>query len=234
MKRGLYYSSIICLAIASWLVLSGILALLFNGTNSFSYHFGSWCGTPYTLLLAIGLALLFRNVIYRTIFQRAKKHKPIITTIVIILAVIWGSVSIGAKSVSNKTTDTEFNKQRIQEEYIRMCSEVNKQVPLRVDRITSIKSIVFFDWTLTTYYSIDLNKDDFTEQELKELLALIKENIKKQIPSMIANGDYPFSQSQVYRYLKGTGLMLRYVYHDINDKQMGAFQFDYTDFIPTE
>ena len=71
---------------------------------------------------------------------------------------------------------------------------------------------------------------DFQDIELKEFMKGIRDKQKKQIPTMISNGSYQFTQSELYEYLKGTGLKFRFIYHDLNNRQIGVNQFDYKDF----
>lgn len=130
---------------------------------------------------------------------------------------------------NNKSIDDIKNS--IESQYIEFCSQLNKQLPMIVDEVTTLKSVAFIDWTMSCYYQLEIiDAADYDETTLKSVLAEIRERQKKQIPSMVANGNYKFNQSELYEYLKGTGLKFRFVYHDINNKQIGVNEFDYNDF----
>lgn len=101
MKKLLFYGAIICLVIVTWLVLGCLFALVFNGVNNFSYAIGAWCGQPYVLLLAIGVALLFRNQVHGFIFKEAKRYKSKVALYIICAAILWGVWMIGVRSFYN-------------------------------------------------------------------------------------------------------------------------------------
>lgn len=101
---------------------------------------------------------------------------------------------------------------------------------MMVDEVTTLKSVAFIDWTMTCYYQLEIDSSDYDEDTLKSILVEIRKEQKKQIPSMVANGNYKFNQNELYQYLAGTGLKFRFVYHDINNKQIGVNEFDCNDF----
>lgn len=142
----------------------------------------------------------------------------------------FATISIEVFAQSNN--DIATIKRNIQSQYVEMCVQLNKQTPIRVDEITSIKNVLFSNWTMTTYYSVAIDAKDYKDTELKDFMSTIKANKKRQIPSMISNGDYKFTQDELYEYLKGTGLRFRFIYHDTNNVQIGAISFDYNDFKP--
>lgn len=142
----------------------------------------------------------------------------------------FATISIEVFAQSNN--DIATIKRNIQSQYVEMCVQLNKQTPIRVDEITSIKNVLFANWTMTTYYSVAIDAKDYKDTELKDFMSTIKANQKRQIPSMISNGDYKFTQDELYEYLKETGLRFRFIYQDINNVQIGAISFDYNDFKP--
>lgn len=148
----------------------------------------------------------------------------------IFFLVFFATISIEVFAQSNN--DIATIKRNIQSQYVEMCVQLNKQTPIKVDEITSIKNVLFANWTMTTYYSVAINAADYEDTELKDFISTIKAKQKRQIPTMISNGDYKFTQDELYEYLKGTGLRFRFIYHDINNVQIGAISFDYNDFKP--
>lgn len=145
--------------------------------------------------------------------------------LVLIALFIFYAVSY---SQNNKSIDDI--KSSIENQYIEFCSQLNKLLPMIVDKVTTLKSVAFVDWTMSYYYQLEIDVSDYEEAMLKSILVDIRKGQKKQIPSMVANGNYKFNQSELYEYLKGTGLKFRFVYHDINNKQIGTNEFDYKDF----
>lgn len=131
-------------------------------------------------------------------------------------------------SQNNKSIDDI--KRSIENQYIEFCSQLNKQLPMVVDKVTTLKSVAFIDWTISYYYQLEINASDYDVTMLKSILVEIKKGQKEQIPSMVANGKYKFNQRGLYEYLKESGLRFRFVYHDINNKQIGVNEFDYSDF----
>ncbi|CDE58217.1 unknown [Prevotella sp. CAG:873] len=98
MKKTLFYAAIIGLVVIVWLVLGCLLTLIFEGVSNFSYALGTWCGQPFMLLLAIGIALLFRTPIHGIIFKEAKQYKSKVALYIIGAAILWGVWMIGVKS----------------------------------------------------------------------------------------------------------------------------------------
>lgn len=98
MKKTLFYIAIIGLVIILWLALGCLLTLIFEDVNNFSYALGSWCGQPFVLLLAIGVALLFRKPLHSIIFKEAKPYKSKVALYIIGAAILWGVWMIGVKS----------------------------------------------------------------------------------------------------------------------------------------
>lgn len=146
-----------------------------------------------------------------------------------VLILIALSIScVVSYSQNNKSIDAIKN--GIKSQYIEFCSQLNKQLPMMVDEVTALKSVAFIDWTMSCYYQLEIDAADYDEATLKSLLTEIRRSQKKQIPSMVANGNYKFNQNELYEYLKETGLRFRFVYHDVYNRQIGANEFDYKDF----
>lgn len=132
--------------------------------------------------------------------------------------------------MGQNTKSIEETKKKIENQYFSFCSQLNKQLPMRVDEITLLKSVAFVNWTMTCYYSVEIDAVDYKDTELQDFMNSIRSSQKQQIPKMISNGNYQFTQSELYEYLKGTGLIFRFVYHDSKNRQIGVNQFDYKDF----
>lgn len=247
MKKFLYYLTLVLISVGFLFLIASILSFISWSSGPFSYRLGRWCGTPYLILLAIGISLLFRGIVHSIIFKTNKKFKSKISYWIIAIAIAWGvwmhgveSLHIYAQNNLNDSHNTsipvssspncEKIKSDAETQYIEMCAQLNKQMPMIVDEITSIKCVNFYNWTFATYYAVDIDQDDWDSEDLKFFIDELQSKKREQIPSMIATGEYGFSQEDISQYLKGTGLKFRFVYHDKFDRQIGAIQFDYSDF----
>ena len=57
----------------------------------------------------------------------------------------------------------------IKQNYMNFCKDLNQQLPIQVDDYTRFYAVSFVNWTLTAYYKLDVDADDFSENELIEL-----------------------------------------------------------------
>lgn len=146
----------------------------------------------------------------------------------LIILFVFYSICVACRGQNQQSV--EAIKNNIESQYIAFCTQLNKQLPIRVDDVTLLKAVAFINWTMTCHYSIEIDADNYEASELKDFLNTIRIGQKEQIPRMIANGNYQFTQPELYEYLKLTGLKFRFVYRDINNKQIGAYNFNYNDF----
>lgn len=98
--------------------------------------------------------------------------------IVVILAFL--SLSVCAQKSS-----TELTKEKYYKYYTHMCQELNKQLPVQVDEMTTLYFATFLDGTLFTKYRVDLNLDELTDDEILELKTVNRfefiESVKKNV-----------------------------------------------------
>lgn len=238
---------VVLLILAFGLVACGLVSLRFGWGTAL----GTSCGHPQLWLIAIGVVMLLRSTIHKMIFQEKKEFKKLVAIVVIVLGCFWLIMNLGArmlfKATESRTLENENvsvylqdkNKnlliskeelKNIEDKYIDFCVQFNKQLPLKIDDVTTLKIVTFTNMTMSVYYSVETNAENFTETELKELMDSLREHQKKQIPIMLSNGDYDISQSEIYELFKKTGMKFRFVYHDLNNHQIGANQFDFLDF----
>ena len=126
-------------------------------------------------------------------------------------------------------TEEELKKD-MENTYIEFCSQLNKQTPIEISELITLKSVFFVNWFMIFNYSLNISIADFTEAELMEALDEFKDAQKKSIPIILSNGGYPFTGSELYEYLKWTELKFRSVYYDAFGKYIGGYQLDYRDF----
>lgn len=99
MKKALYYILLfiawitIIIALASTLVISGLIPT----SLGWGYAIGSACGYPQLWLIAAGITLLIRPILYKTIFKNCKTYKKTVAIILIAVGIIWITMNIGAK-----------------------------------------------------------------------------------------------------------------------------------------
>ena len=101
MKKVLFYSAIVVVTIIFWIILGCVFALIFGASN-FSYAIGNWCGQPFVILLAIGLALLSRKFLYKFIFKTDATIKQGVAWYFIGIAAVLGILMIGYKAMNDR------------------------------------------------------------------------------------------------------------------------------------
>lgn len=146
---------------------------------------------------------------------------------------LFVSMAAFGQTSTQKQVFTKQHIENIKQSYMDMCTEVNKQLPLYLDEITTFTSVVFADWTLMCKYQINLDLSDMTLDECKELMEEIRKlnqaNAKRMIMSR-AN----VSQSQIKEEIKATGLKIQQSYYDENGLFVGSVVFGYKDFFETK
>lgn len=104
MKKILFYAALVGLSIVLWLAVGCLLTLIFDGISNFSYTLGTWCGQPFVLLLAIGVAMLFRNPVHVIIFKNnTKQYQSKVALYIISAAILWGVWMVSVKSFCHYT-----------------------------------------------------------------------------------------------------------------------------------
>ena len=116
-------------------------------------------------------------------------------------------------------------------QWIEMCSSMNKQCPIVVDELTTLRSMTFYNWTLSTVYNIDLDVNDFSDDDIDVFLTCLKTYQKKNIPRLFSRGKYDFRLSDFPKLLKALNMKFRMLYYDTNQVLLGIIVFDYRDFV---
>lgn len=125
---------------------------------------------------------------------------------------------------------TAQEKDNYKKQWIDMCRTINQQCPIRVDEVTELRSMVFYNWTVTTNYVTDIDWSLFEETEKKEIMYNLKRNMKAQMKQMYAKGKYSFGMNNFSEVCKLLGLKFRYNYMDEDGKLIGVVTLDYKDF----
>lgn len=95
MKKFVYYLLLIVSAIILWIVFGCLFALVFGPTFDYAYAVGARAAQPYTILLAIGFALLLRKPLSVAILGTGSNIKNRAAFIIIGVAVALAAWMIG-------------------------------------------------------------------------------------------------------------------------------------------
>lgn len=114
--------------------------------------------------------------------------------------------------------------------WIDMCRTINQQCPIRVDEVTELNSMVFYNWTVTTNYVTNIDWSLFEETEIKEIMYNMKINKKAQLKRLYAKGKYSFGMKNFSEVCKLLGLKFRCNYIDEDGRLIGVVTLDYKDF----
>ena len=255
MKKVLYVIALI----SSWFVLVFGIASLLILTEiipmqiSWGYTYGTAVAIPSMWLLSVGIVMLLRQFFYKVIFRANKPFSKSTATVLIVLGTIWFAFTIGGKliyksstekllktyeNVSNEkssTLDYDYKTEEdvikdIESQYIAFCKDMNTQLPIKIDEITTLNSVLFSNWNMSFHYYAEIDINDYYESDLKDFMREIKASQKQQISNMFINGEYDLTQEDFRELCKHTGLKFRFVYFDINRTMIGANVFDYRDF----
>lgn len=255
MKNVVYYSSLTILWII-FLIVSGEILIAADGIQgSFPTHYYALAVAvlqPRLWFISAGLAMLFRPYVYKLSFGLNKSFNKSIAIFLIILGAIGIALNIGAdyiikKDVYNakgsavehnyKTEEKEEEdvafakvKRDIEEQCISLCKDINSQLPIRIDELTTLNSVLFGNWNISFHYYVEIDINDYHESDIKDFMREIKASQKQQISNMFIKDDYDFTREDFREFCKRTGLKFRFVYFDINNTMIGANVFDYRDF----
>ena len=116
------------------------------------------------------------------------------------------------------------------ETYINFCAQLNKQLPIYIDEITTLNSVAFIDWTFSSLYQVAIDVDDYEEEEMQTAMAQMKIAQKEQVSNMLMKVNYGFTQAELVEYLKMLGMQFKSTYMDINHKMIGQVRLTFADF----
>lgn len=126
--------------------------------------------------------------------------------------------SVGITNAQSSQTQRVLNE--IKSAFTEGCKEMNKQLPIEVDELTTFRNIIFCDWTFICNYNLHIDINEWTDQEKK----LFKFNARKLLINntrkmLFANAE--ISVIGAKKLLRMTGM--KYRYNDYDDN--GAFVF---------
>lgn len=97
MKKFVYYLLLIVSAIILWIVFGCLFALVVGPSYNYAYAVGARAVQPYTILLAIGFALLLRKPLSSALFGTGSNIKNRVAFIIIGVAVALAVWMIGVE-----------------------------------------------------------------------------------------------------------------------------------------
>ncbi|MBQ8889987.1 MAG: hypothetical protein IJY59_10985 [Bacteroidaceae bacterium] len=99
MKKAIYYMGLCVLWIIALFTLAFVLVMCGFIPLSFGWGaaLGNSCGHPQLWLIAIGLVLLLRPVLYKAIFNEHKYFKKTVAIVIITLGMLWLALNLGAR-----------------------------------------------------------------------------------------------------------------------------------------
>lgn len=124
----------------------------------------------------------------------------------------------------------EYAKRVVDQQYTELASQLNKQLPLRIDEITIFNSAFYVNHTFTGNYTLELDLSDISDDEIKALLEDMRMYQRKQIPRLFEFGKFDITQKDLCELYKLIGFKYCFAYYDINGKYLGNNVFDYNDF----
>jgi hypothetical protein len=142
--------------------------------------------------------------------------------------IIFVLVLLLANSLSAQTI--EQIKAKIKKEYTDVCKELNDQLPIKVDEVTTLNSIFFINWTCVSNYIVKLDFSGWSKAEINELMKDIKANNRERAKALLLRGKYNMTQSQFKEFMKTTGIKWEMKYYDENAIYIGSIIIDYNDF----
>lgn len=121
-------------------------------------------------------------------------------------------------------------KNKIKNRYIAICREMNAQLPVKVDEITTLNSILFINWTITCTYKTDIDVNDYTDSEIKEINKTLYDEGKDLTKNFLMKVSSDFSIKDLSEFMRTFNLKFRRNYTDINNKFICSIVYDYNDF----
>lgn len=106
---------------------------------------------------------------------------------------------------------------------------LGKEVPIRIDEIQTLGKVSVTESAYTLFYQLNIDKDDFPQEELDDIIKEHKEDIKKELyyPTIsICNmaGVNPTD------FFKTANIKFIYIFSDTNNEHIGLCEIDFKDF----
>ena len=77
-----------------------------------------------------------------------------------VIVCVLSSMVVSAQTISAK------EKAVVRQQFINFCKDMNQQLPAQVDEITTLNSIAFINWTMTSTYTVDIDASDVSAEDM--------------------------------------------------------------------
>lgn len=206
-------------SIAVLLILTDIIPIQLN----WSYTLGTAVAIPSIWLMSVGIVMLLRQFIYKVVFGTQKSFDKSIATVFVVFGTFWFAFTIGGKLISNSSTEKILNTHEetvsiektsiaeydlntekyidtskiikdIETQFITFCKDINRQLPVIIDDITTFNSVLYSNWIMSFHYHVEIDVNDYLDSDIKGFMREVKALQKQQIFRMFINGEYNFTQ----------------------------------------
>lgn len=114
-------------------------------------------------------------------------------------------------------------------QYRQFCKDMNEQLPLSIDEITTLFSCLYNNRTMIFSYRVNLDLDDFSKDDIAGMKEILYESNKQQMIRLLDFGDYSADRSEFREFMRQTGLKMQTMYFDCYNRLIFRLTFDYHD-----
>lgn len=123
-----------------------------------------------------------------------------------------------------KTTFTAAElKGYVQKSMQERIKAINEQLPLNIDEITTLYSTLFIGNALYYNYRVDIDKIDYTQEEINQIISGVKETNKENIAFLYQSLANKMPPKEWKRLFTDLGFYYVYTYFDCNNKVFARF-----------
>ena len=123
-----------------------------------------------------------------------------------------------------KTTFTAAQlKGYVQKSMRERVKAINEQLPLSIDEITTLYSTLFIGNAMHYNYRVDIDKTDYTQDEINQIMSGVKETSKENIACLFQSLANKMPPKEWKRLFTELGLYYVYTYFDCNNKVFARF-----------
>lgn len=124
---------------------------------------------------------------------------------------------------------TAQEKAKVKAIFIRQAKEMNQQCPMYLDEMTTLTSVVFYNWTTTFNYKLNMPGKDVSVTDAKEFINEMKQQTKQFVKDGTTRGIFNTNSKDRRWFMKITGFKYKYMYYGSDGCSIGAFTLTYLD-----
>lgn len=212
---------------------------------------------PEVWLLSVGLAMSTRRALAKRILHKEREYSKIIPTVMTVLGGVMVVANIALTAIQENrkkettyihTTETTGNSSTATNENEENCSDlllaktildfrsglndefekISRKTPIILDDMTSLDKIEISASTYTFIYQLKINKYDFVNSSLEDIIGdFVEEEKIKQYYDVISL--CALAGVDANDFLKTANIKFRYTFTDINNHHIGTCEFEYKD-----